>query len=357
VPTANGKHPGSTSIPSRRTSEVRLRFRTIHGHRRAFRVAGKGPALLLIHGIGDSSDTWADVIPGLAAHYRVIIPDLLGHGASDKPRADYSVGGYANGMRDLLSVLGVERATLVGHSLGGGVAMQFAYQYPERTERLVLVATGGVGRQVTPLLRAAAIPGAELALMALQLPGMGLTMTAAVRLMQKLDYGLGLDAPDLLRVIDALPDAAARSAFVRTLRAVVDRRGQVGTMMDRTYLTAGMPSMLVWGGRDQVVPALHAGLAHVAMPGSRLEIFEDAGHFPFRSDPQRFVSVVHDFIQTTRPAHFSPEEWRTMLRTRHPNPRLIRVSSPRPAVSAVAGRETRRAGGNHIRLTPNAVGR
>ncbi|MFI2429075.1 alpha/beta fold hydrolase [Streptomyces sp. NPDC018955] len=297
-------------------NEVRVRTRQLHGYRHAYRLAGKGPAVVLIHGIGDSSSTWAEIIPGLASRYRVVAPDLLGHGASAKPRGDYSPGAYANGLRDLLSALGIERATLVGHSLGGAVAAQFAYQFPERTERLVLVGSGGIGRQVTPLLRAATLPGAELLLAALQLPTVRWQLTQWVRLLKVLDTGLGVDAPDLLRVVDALPDATSRSAFVRTLRAVVDWRGQVGTLLDRSYLTQGMPTMLVWGGRDMVVPAIHAGLGHVSMPGSRLEIFEEAGHFPFRADPERFLDVLHDFVSGTEAARFSAEEWRRLLRTR-----------------------------------------
>ncbi|WP_367045453.1 alpha/beta hydrolase [Streptomyces sp. Je 1-332] len=309
---------------------IRLRHRTVHGYRRAFRMAGKGRAILLIHGIGDSSETWRDVMPGLARNYRVIAPDLLGHGASDKPRADYSLPAYANGMRDLLGVLGVERVTLVGHSLGGAVAMQFAYQFPERCDRLVLVGTGGISRQVTPLLRAATLPGAELLLMALRLPSMRRQLGVAVKALQLLDIGLGVDAPDLLRVVDALPDATARSAFIRTLRAVVDWRGQVGTMLDRCYLAQGMPTMLVWGGRDQVLPAMHAGLGHVAMPGSRLEIFEDAGHFPFRTDPRRFEAVLRDFIATTEPARYSAEQWRRVLRSRQPAARTGTTAAQTP---------------------------
>ncbi|MDC2950560.1 alpha/beta fold hydrolase [Streptomyces heilongjiangensis] len=303
-------------------NEVRVRTRELHGYRFAYRMAGKGEsAVVLIHGIGDSSATWADIIPGLAARYRVLAPDLLGHGASAKPRGDYSPGAYANGLRDLLSALGIERATLVGHSLGGAVAAQFAYQFPERTERLVLVGSGGIGRQVSPLLRAATLPGAELLLSAFQLPTVRWQLQMFVRIMKTLNTGLGADAPDLLRVVDALPDASSRSAFVRTLRAVVDWRGQVGTLLDRCYLTQGMPTMLVWGGRDMVVPALHAGLGHVSMPGSRLEIFEDAGHFPFHTDPERFLGVLHDFIGRTRPARFSPEEWRQLLRPRRAHTR------------------------------------
>src|SRR4051812_41589724 len=135
--------------------------RVVHGHRRAFVLAGDGPPLLLLHGIGNSAQTWAGVIDQLAAEHTVLAPDLLGHGSSDKPRGDYSIAGYANGMRDLLSVLDLEQVTVVGHSLGGGIALQFAYQFPERCERLVLVGSGGLGRELSAGLRMAPLPGAE----------------------------------------------------------------------------------------------------------------------------------------------------------------------------------------------------
>ncbi len=319
---------------------ARLRYRSIHGYKNAFRMAGKGDPVVLIHGIGDSSKTWFPVLPGLARRHRVIAPDLLGHGASDKPRHDYSVGGYANGVRDLLSVLGIDRATVIGHSLGGAVAMQFAYQYPERTERLVLVATGGVGRQVTPLLRAASLPGAEFLLSGLNLPGMRGAIGLLTRGFQSLNTRLGTEAPEVLRVIDeALPAGDARAAFIRTLRCAVDWRGQMGTLMDRTYLAQGMPTLLVWGDQDPILPARHAGLAHVAMPGSRLEIFPHAGHFPFHSDPQRFLQLVLDFIDETEPAGFSPEQWRQLLRNRKPLPRRLKAlpsGSAEPAPVAIA---------------------
>jgi pimeloyl-ACP methyl ester carboxylesterase len=293
--------------------ELELQYRVVHGYRRAFRMAGSGPALVLIHGIGDSSATWTDLIPDLARTHTVIAPDLLGHGASDKPRADYSVAAYANGVRDLLTTLGIESATLLGHSLGGGVAMQFAYQFPERTERLILVSAGGVGREVNPVLRLVTLPGAHLALSALRLPGMRLQVGLTVGLMRLLDTDLGRDAPELLTLVDALPDETARNAFIRTLRAVVDWRGQVVTMLDRCYLTEGMPTMLLWGDRDSVVPVRHAYGAHEAMPSSRLEIFEGAGHFPFHTDPARFLALVGEFTGTTSPAHWSREHWRDLL--------------------------------------------
>ncbi|WP_299538431.1 alpha/beta fold hydrolase [uncultured Streptomyces sp.] len=297
---------------------VRLRHHTVHGYRRAYRIAGQGPALLLIHGIGDSSATWENVIPALARHHTVIAPDLLGHGASDKPRADYSVAAYANGMRDLLGVLGIDHVTLVGHSLGGGVAMQFAYQFPDRTDRLILVSAGGVGQEVTPLLRAASLPGADLMLHSLRLPGMRAQVGLLSRAVQLLGTDLGQDAAEFLNVVDGLPDATARSAFISTLRSVVDWRGQIVTMLDRCYLTAGMPTLLLWGSRDSVIPVRHAYGAHAAMPGSRLEVFDGAGHFPFHTDPQRFLSVVEEFVATTAPADWSQERWRDLLRAGRP---------------------------------------
>jgi pimeloyl-ACP methyl ester carboxylesterase len=294
--------------------EISVESRVIHGYRRVYRVAGSGPAVLLLHGIGDSSLTWQEVMGTLAQNHLVIAPDLLGHGDSAKPRADYSIAAYANGMRDLLGVLGIDNVTLVGHSLGGGVAMQFAYQFPERTERLVLVASGGLGRSVSPLLRAASMPGADLALAMLRMPGTRRAVSLAVKVLEVVDSGLGLDAVDVRRVVDALPDATARSAFIRTLRAVVDWRGQVVTMLDRCYLVAGMPTLLIWGARDSIVPLGHAHAAHAAMPASRLEIFDKAGHFPFHSDPARFVRVVEDFIDDTAASDWSQENWRNLLR-------------------------------------------
>jgi len=291
-----------------------VQFRIVHGYKRAFICAGQGPALLLIHGIGDSSATWSQVIPALAKDHMVIAPDLLGHGASDKPRADYAVGAYANGMRDLLTILGVERASIVGHSMGGGVAMQFAYQYPERCERLVLVSTGGVSRDVHPLLRMATAPPAGLALPLLSLRPTRVAVRGAFHLLRRLETDIGRDADDLIRVFDALPDWAARRAFLRTVRAAVDWRGQHVTMLDRAYLATGVPTMIVWGKRDGVIPYRHALIAHAALPGSRLETFEDAGHFPHHRDPERFIAVLSDFCASTAPASFNAEEWRALLR-------------------------------------------
>ena len=308
---ASGPASGSSAIDPnairhragvRREGAFRVRYVTVHGYRRAYVKAGSGPVLLLIHGIGDSSDSWRPVLEQLAEHHTVVAPDLLGHGRSEKPRADYTVAGYANGMRDLLSVLEIDRATVLGHSLGGGVAAQFAYQFPERCERLVLVGSGGVGRSVSPLLRVAAIPGAEALMPLLGTPPVKLLSRLGAGLLRILDTALGRDAEEMLAVFDALPNTEARRAILRTLRSGVDWQGQVITMLDRAYMAEGVPTLIIWGRRDAIIPLGHGRLAHMAFPGSELEIFEEAGHFPHHTDPVRFVRGVRQFVETTDPA-------------------------------------------------------
>jgi pimeloyl-ACP methyl ester carboxylesterase len=294
--------------------DTSVQFRTIHGYRRAFRRCGSGPVLLLLHGIGDSSEGWLPLLPSLAERYTVIAPDLLGHGQSDKPRADYSAAAYANGMRDLLDVLEVERATIVGHSLGGGVAAQLVYQYPQRCERLVLIAPGGAGREVTPLLRLLAAPYAELLLPPLRLPGSRQVARIVTAALGRTRSNLGRDAHEVRRIVEGLTRSESQFAFTRTLRSVVDWHGQEVTMLDRAYLAAGVPAQIVWGDRDGVIPVAHAYRAHEELPGSRLEIFEGAGHFPHHHDPQRFLAVLDDFMRTTKPAIHDERAWRRRLR-------------------------------------------
>jgi pimeloyl-ACP methyl ester carboxylesterase len=267
----------------------------------------------LLHGIAGSSATWEEVMVRLAPACRIVAPDLLGHGESAKPRGDYSLGAFANGVRDLLGALGYERGTIVGHSLGGGIAMQFAYQFPERCERLVLVSSGGLGREVHPLLRAAALPGAEAVLPWLCVAGR--------RSIGTLTHGLaglglraGVDLEEIWRSFVSLEDAEARQAFVDTVRGVIDVGGQRVSAADRLYLAAELPTLIVWGERDPLIPVRHAHEAHERIPGSRLEIFAGAGHFPHRDDPERFASVLLDFIETTQPTPIDEGRWRDRLR-------------------------------------------
>ncbi len=294
---------------------IKPREITLHGHRISYRSAGAGPLLVLIHGIAASAETWDDVFPWLTEHHTVLAPDMLGHGESAKPRADYSLGAYASTIRDLLDALGHDRATIVGHSLGGGVAMQFAYQFPERAERMVLVASGGLGREVHLILRAAALPGAEWVLPFLSTPGLKKTGDGVVRLLKRVGLRAGPDLEEIWRGFASLADADTRQAFVQTARTVLDARGQRATAVDRLHLAAALPTLIVWGERDAMIPVSHARAAHKQIPGSRLVIFPDAGHFPHRDDPHRFVKVLLDFTQSTAPASVDPEIRLGLLRS------------------------------------------
>jgi pimeloyl-ACP methyl ester carboxylesterase len=296
------------------TSPVRESF-VVHGHRRAFVRAGSGPALLLLHGIGNNCQTWNGVIGRLAESHTVIAPDLLGHGDSDKPRGDYSIAAYANGMRDLLSVLDIERATVVGHSLGGGIALQFAYQFPERCERLALVGSGGLGPELSAGLRAATLPGAELVLTALT--GFSGPLRMGFQALDRFGQLTGLSRlRDLAEAGDALlalKDVEARRAFLRTLRGVADARGQAVTALDRLYLANAIPMLVVWGSRDPIVPAQHAETVHALVPTARVEVFTRAGHWPHLDEPERFCDVLLDFVASTEPAQHDLDSWRRLL--------------------------------------------
>jgi pimeloyl-ACP methyl ester carboxylesterase len=300
----------------------------LHGHRVCFRYGGEGPLIVLLHGITGQSAQWELAIDELADSFTLLAPDLLGHGQSAKPRGDYSLGAYASGVRDILLALGHDRATVVGHSLGGGVAMQFAYQFPERCERLVLVSSGGLGRQVHPLLRAATLPGSELVLPLIAHERLLALGEAVGRALGALKIEAGPDLAEVARGYASLADADARSAFIQTMRAVLDYGGQRVSARDRLYLAEAMPTLLVWGADDPIIPVAHGREAHEAMPGSRFEVFEDAGHFPQLSHPRRFARLLREFLDSTEAARVDTDVIREQLVERG---RLSVPLSPGPA--------------------------
>jgi pimeloyl-ACP methyl ester carboxylesterase len=294
-------------------SSTDLREIELHGHRVAYRCAGSGPVVVLVHGITSTSATWELVMPALAKRFTVIAPDLLGHGGSAKPRGDYSLGAYASGVRDLLIALGHDRATFVGHSLGGGVAMQLAYQFPERCERLVLIDSGGLGPEVNMLLRSATLPGAEFVLPLLASEPLLNAGRGVGRFFGRLGLRVHTDIAEMARGHASLAERDARAAFVHTLRTIIDPTGQRVNANDRLYLAEEVPFLIIWGRRDRIIPVAHAHIAHERVPSSRLEIFERAGHFPHIDEPQRFIEVLTEFLDTTDAAEVAPERWRELL--------------------------------------------
>ncbi len=252
-------------------------------------------------------------MPALAEHYTVIAPDLLGHGHSAKPRGDYSLGAYASGIRDLLAVLGQERGTVVGHSLGGGVAMQFAYQFPERIERLVLVASGGLGKEVSPLLKAVTLPGAEYVVPLLLHRRIRELVEWPGNQARRVGWRPNDTLAEIWRSYTTLTDRHGQQAFIHTVRSVIDVAGQRVSAHDRLYLAEAVPTLIVWGDRDRIIPVAHAHMAAESIPGARLEILEEAGHFlPWRN-ADRFLPIIEDFLSSTTPAHVPEAHWRELL--------------------------------------------
>jgi pimeloyl-ACP methyl ester carboxylesterase len=288
----------------------------LHGRRAFYRIAGEGPPVVLVHGMLNSSSHWQSVALDLARDYTVIAPDLIGHGDSAAPRGDYSLGAHAASIRDLLTALGIERASIVGHSLGGGVAMQFFYQFPARVQRLVLVSSGGLGHEVSPMLRTAALPGMSAALSLAAHRWLLGTMWGVGARLRGAGVRQGAYVQAVARALRPLERPQAREAFLQTLRAVIDVRGQRVSATDRLYLLESMPTMIVWGERDNTIPIEHGRSAHEAIPNSRFRTLPRAAHFPHLEDPEALVAVLREFLNDSEPCEMDDADWGALITRR-----------------------------------------
>ncbi len=275
---------------------------SVHGHQISYRTGGSGPVVLLIHGMAGSSAAWKPILEDLGQHATYVAPDPPGHGYSDKPRADYSLGAQASFLRDLLAALGHGSATVVGTSLGGGIAMQFSYQHPERCERLVLVGAGGLGEEVSPLLRLLAVPGLDLVMPVAFLPFIRTGVEAMTSWFGKFGLAPKPKTNEMWRAYTSLMEPETRKAFNQTLRSVIDLKGQRVSAMDKLYLAADIPTLIIWGDEDPIIPISHAHDAHEMIDGSRLEVMEGCGHFPYAEHPRQFTKLVVDFMNSTTAA-------------------------------------------------------
>ena len=289
----------------------------VHGNAVSYAEAGAdsgGPVVVLVHGIASRASQWEQVMSRLGETCHVIAPDLLGHGASAKPRGDYSLGAHACGIRDLLAALGHDRVSLVGHSLGGGIAMQFAYQFPERVERLALVCSGGLGREVSVFLRAATLPGAELVLPLLAGSYVRSAAATVGGWLEKARVALPAGLQECLVGFGSLGDRGTREAFVHTARSVLDPAGQRVDARDRLYLAADLPLFVVWGRKDAIIPVSHGEALAASVPGTTLEVFEQSGHFPHLTEPVRLAEVLERWARETAPVQMDPSTLTARLR-------------------------------------------
>ena len=313
----SGLTPGVIDNTLRDMAAVTYDEISLHGSLVRYASAGAasgGPVLLLVHGMASRASQWEQVMAVLGERFHVIAPDLLGHGGSAKPRGDYSLGAHACGIRDLLAALGHHRYTVVGHSLGGGIAMQFFFQFPERVERLALISSGGLGPEVSPWLRAAALPGAEYVLPIITGSWVRGAGTYAGGVLNRLGMTVSPGLSESLVGYASLSDPAAREAFVHTVRSVVDVRGQRVDARDRLHLAAHLPMLIVWGQKDSIIPDAHGIALAAENPAARLELFALSGHFPHLTEPGRLAEVVTDWMTTTTPGAIDPATLTTDLR-------------------------------------------
>ena len=290
----------------------------VHGHLVRWVEAGAdtgGPVVVLVHGLASRAAQWERVAADLGETSHVIAPDLLGHGESAKPRGDYSLGAQACGLRDLLAALGHDRITLVGHSLGGGIAMQFAYQFPERVERLALVCSGGLGPEVSPWLRAATLPGAEWVLPVLAGSWVRRAGSTADGLLARTKIPVPAGLRESLVGFGSLGDGATRQAFIHTARSVLDARGQRVDARDRLALAVDLPLLIVWGAKDTIIPVQHGRALAEAIPTARLEVFDQSGHFPHLTEPSRLARLLGEWAAATPPATLDAASLAARLRT------------------------------------------
>jgi pimeloyl-ACP methyl ester carboxylesterase len=253
-------------------------------------------------------------MPRLTESYTVIAPDMIGHGRSAKPRGDYSLGAYAAGIRDLLAVLGFERGSVVGHSFGGGIAMQFSYLFPEYVERMALISSGGLGREVHPLLRAAVLPGSEWVLPLLAREGAVRAGDAVRSVAARLGLEAGNDLAEFARGYASLTDKGASEAFIHTMRSAINPDGQRVSALDRLYLADQMPTLIIWGSDDPVIPVKHGRRAHRIVEHSRYVELDGAGHWPMLDQPERVARELTTFMEETEPFEWSLEHVRDRLR-------------------------------------------
>lgn len=298
----------------------------LHGHEVIYRTAGSGPPLVIVHGMVNSSKHWKRVALRLAETHTVIVPDLIGHGDTAAVRGDYSIGAHAAVIRDLLSAIGVESATFVGHSLGGGIAMQFFYQFPHKVERLGLVSSGGLGQEVSPMLRGAALPGASLLVRAASNRAVLGALDFAGAGLKRAGWRKAVYLQAVTRALRPLQDEGGRQAFLQSLRSVIDIRGQKVSAVDRLYLLGPVPTLVAWGERDRTIPVEHGRAAHERIPHSRFELLPRAAHFPNLEDPDGLADVLGRWLAETEPYCLSEEDWAELVASRLVRGRHLRAA-------------------------------
>jgi pimeloyl-ACP methyl ester carboxylesterase len=260
-------------------------------------TGGHGEPIVLLHGLGSDSGTWRRILPELARHYTVYAPDMFGCGLSDKPEIAYTIEAMAHYIRIFMDAVGIERAHLIGHSLGGGIAMQTVYFSEERVRRVVLVDSGGLGHDLHWLLRISTLPGAHLIIGLLTHPRSGV-IALAQGLERHRHAGEDLDYESLVPLIlRRLRQPETRRSFLRMIRAVGNISGQKVSALSLLTERAATPFLLIWGEKDPIIPPTHAYAARARIPNSLVAVIPDSYHQPHIESPEQFCRLTLDFLQ------------------------------------------------------------
>lgn len=255
----------------------------LHGHTVGYSVnPGQGTPLLLVHGVGSNMHTWGALSHALvAAGQPYVAVDLLGHGSSGPGNGDFSLGANAARLRDLLDHLGIDSAHLVGHSLGGGISMQFLYQFPDRTASLTLISSGGLGTEVSMGLRAAALPGAKTVMQVITAPLVVRILRNATGALESMGmHNADFDSHTVAK-FERLQAPDRLDSFLATVRSVVGPAGQrVSAVELVSAVTDPTAVLIIWGENDPMVPSDHGVDAHALLPGSSLVMIPGTGHHP-----------------------------------------------------------------------------
>ena len=288
--------PEAASWPTAESGLTR-KFATVCDHRMSYVTGGSGPPMVLLHGLGANCFTWRFTLPTLTQHNTIYAPDMFGCGESDKAGMDYSLDAMADYVNGFMEAVGLHSAIFVGHSLGGGITMQYCHRHPGHAERIVLVSSGGMGRDLHWLLRISTLPGANSVIGAMadprtRLPQISRTMEQ--RRMQQLAQEFDPNTPTML---DRFQSYETRQAFLGMLRGVGGLQGQRVSALDHlTELT--VPVLLIWGARDGTIPVSHGKQAASIIPLAHLEVLPNCYHRPQIEAPQKFCELVLNFLQS-----------------------------------------------------------
>ncbi len=260
---------------------------------RYWALGDKGTPVLLIHGLGASADIWMYNVEALARQHRVYVPDLVGFGRSDKPGPSFSPFDYTPFLDDFMNLLKIERVSLVGQSLGGGIALHYALQFPQKVNKLVLVDSAGLGKEVIWTLRLMSLPWVGELFSYPNRKGVEIFFRLAV-------LNRALVTKDFVELYyDIFSRPGFQKFFLMILRQIVDIRGAreeiLDPIMNNLYKIA-QPVLIIWGEKDGVLPIQHGYLGKEKLPHAKLKIMEGCGHIPFFEKSDEFNELVLNFL-------------------------------------------------------------